>query len=159
MDEKFSTRARLQLVPVSEELEGNETLQSVTWLVHPAPEECPSWFERAHWCKDLSDAIQHLHVNGLIHGNLKSSNCILYVVSLLSSTHSEDSLAQYQSSVFTFSGRHRPTRDRHETDTTLEHRYKELNLNSGTEMTDSPTLTENTALADWEKRVSTRSFD
>ena len=78
---------------VSEELEGNETLQSVTWLVHPAQEECPSWFERAHWCKDLSDAIQHLHVNGLIHGNLKSSNCILYVVSLLSSTHSEDSLA------------------------------------------------------------------
>ena len=78
---------------VSEELEGNETLQSVTWLVHPAQEECPSWFERAHWCKDLSDAIQHLHVNGLIHGNLKSSNCILYVVSLLSSTYSEDSLA------------------------------------------------------------------
>jgi serine/threonine protein kinase len=61
---------------ISEEFETNETLQTVTW--NCSQKEFPAWFERAHWCVDLANAVHHLHVNGLIHGNLKSSNCLLY---------------------------------------------------------------------------------
>ena len=88
---------------VSEELEGNETVQTVAWKFDQ--NEFPSWFERAHWCVDIANAIQHLHINGYIHGNLKSSNCIL---------------------------------------------YKQTKLRSGMDVAESPMITENKALTDWE---------
>ena len=57
---------------------GNETLYNYLWERHTAGATA-SWLEKNKLCFDVLKGIQGLHAAGIIHGDLKGANILIYM--------------------------------------------------------------------------------